>query len=322
MPSYSLPNEYPIELPFPDITPYKAGNTGVDYITTFTADAPGPHVMVSAIVHGNEPCGAIALDWLFAQEVRPVRGKLTLAFMNVAAYHAFDRQDPNASRWVDEDFNRLWSAEVLDSARTSVELQRARAVRASVAAVDVLLDIHSMQHVAPPLMMAGPLTKGRRLAEATGVPEFIVTDAGHAGGTRMRDYGGFADAQSEKNAILVECGQHWEAASGPLAIETAVRFLRATGAVAPDFGEEVCRADPPPQRHIEVTDRVTISAEHFTFAEPFTGGETLAAKGTLIGHDGETPVVTPYDDCVLIMPTKRTFRGQTAVRLGRMVSAA
>jgi hypothetical protein len=29
--------------------------------------------------------------------------------------------------------------------------------------------------------------------------------------------------------------------------------------------------------------------------------------------------VTPYDDCVLIMPTRRPRRGETAVRLGRFV---
>jgi hypothetical protein len=30
-------------------------------------------------------------------------------------------------------------------------------------------------------------------------------------------------------------------------------------------------------------------------------------------------VRTPYDDCVLIMPSRRSGRGQTAVRLGRYV---
>ncbi len=29
------------------------------------------------------------------------------------------------------------------------------------------------------------------------------------------------------------------------------------------------------------------------------------------------PVLTPYDDCVLVMPSQRLERGQTAVRFGR-----
>jgi hypothetical protein len=31
-------------------------------------------------------------------------------------------------------------------------------------------------------------------------------------------------------------------------------------------------------------------------------------------------VTTPYDDCVLIMPSRRLDKGQTAVRLGRYVA--
>jgi len=31
-------------------------------------------------------------------------------------------------------------------------------------------------------------------------------------------------------------------------------------------------------------------------------------------------VRTPYDDCVLIMPSRRLVKGQTAVRLGRYVA--
>ena len=40
---------------------------------------------------------------------------------------------------------------------------------------------------------------------------------------------------------------------------------------------------------------------------------------TLIGRDNGHEVRTPYDDCVLIMPSRRLARGQTAVRLGRYV---
>jgi len=105
---------YAIELTPPDIEPYRAGNTGIDYVTTFDSGLPGPHVLVTALTHGNEICGAIALDRLFRAGLRPRQGKLTLAFDNVAAYQRFDRRVPTASRFVDEDFNRLWSPATLD----------------------------------------------------------------------------------------------------------------------------------------------------------------------------------------------------------------
>jgi predicted deacylase len=112
---------YPIELTAPDISPYKTGNTGIDYISTFASGRPGPHVMLTAVVHGNELCGAIALDFLLKQQVRPKHGKLTLGFMNVAAFHNFNPKSPGTSRFVDEDFNRVWAESVLEGPRDSTE---------------------------------------------------------------------------------------------------------------------------------------------------------------------------------------------------------
>lgn len=319
MTTLRIPNDYPVELTTPDISPYRKGNTGVDWVHRLASGRPGPVVGITAIVHGNEPCGAIALDWLLREGVRPTTGTLLLAFANVEAYARFDPADPNATRWVDEDLNRVWSPEVLEEPRDSSELRRARELRPLIDEIDLLLDIHSMQHPTAPLMLAGPLPKGRDLARAVGVPATVVSDAGHAAGRRLRDFGGFADPASTRNALLVECGQHWEAEAGPRAIETALRFLRACGVVEPGFGDAFLsrRPEPSPQRMIEVTEAVTIETDRFAFAEPFRGLETIAAAGTQIATDGERVIRTPYDDCVLIMPSKRLWPGQTAVRLGR-----
>ncbi|WP_299444385.1 M14 family metallopeptidase [uncultured Rhodospira sp.] len=312
--------DYPVELSPPDISPYREGNTGIPYATSFESGQPGPHVMVSALVHGNELCGALALDWLFRERIRPVRGRLTLAFVNVSAFGRFDPADPSASRYVDEDFNRVWSPEVLDGPRQSVELARARSLRPLVDTVDLLLDLHSMHHPNPPLALAGPLDKGQALAEAVGTPALIVRDAGHAAGTRMRDYGAFGDPGSRRAALLVECGQHWERASAAVAREVLMRFLLATGTIDPAVARARLPTDPPPpQRAIEVTEAVTIRTDAFRFAQPFVGLEVLARAGTVIAHDGDEPVVTPFDDCVLVMPSRRLHKGMTAVRLGRYV---
>ena len=39
---------YAVELTPPDIEPYRAGNTGIDYVTTFDSRVAGPHVLVTA----------------------------------------------------------------------------------------------------------------------------------------------------------------------------------------------------------------------------------------------------------------------------------
>ncbi len=317
-----LPNPFLVELTPPDITPYAAGTGSIPYIWTFDSGQPGPHVAITAIVHGNEPCGSWALDWMMRRETRPNRGKLSLAFMNVAAHEAFDPDVPDASRWIDEDFNRLWSPATLDDPdrKLTEELRRAREVRPWLDTVDLLLDIHSMQNKANALTIAGLRPKGRDLARSVGYPDLVINDHGHAEGMRMRDYGGFSDPASPRNAMLVEAGQHWEAPAEGVAIETTIRFLRATGSVAADFAEDwlADRPAPEPMQFFQVSRAVTIETDNFRFAEDWSGLERLP-EGTLIGHDGPNEIRAPHPETVLIMPSRRLWRGKTAVRLAEPV---
>ena len=146
-------NPYPIEIEPVDISAYKEGNTGVPYATTFDSGTPGAHVMVMALTHGNELCGAITLDYLLRHDIRPTQGKLTFGFHNVAAYATFDPNDPIASRFVDEDLNRVWGVDVLDGDRDTLETRRAREMRPLIDTVDLLLDIHSMTNDSPALTL-------------------------------------------------------------------------------------------------------------------------------------------------------------------------
>ncbi|RZJ05580.1 MAG: succinylglutamate desuccinylase, partial [Haliea sp.] len=67
-----------------------------------------------------------------------------------------------------------------------------------------------------------------------------------------------------------------------------------------------------------VTHRVVAQSTAFEFTADFRGGELIATRGTRIATDGGQPVTTPYDDCVLVMPSVRQLRaGVTTVRLGR-----
>jgi len=308
-----------VEIEAPDISSLRDGNTGIPYVTAWDSGAPGPHVMITALVHGNELCGAHAVLYLAEHGIRPRRGRLSVGFCNVEAYRRFDPANPSASRYVDEDFNRLWSPAVLDGERTSVELRRARELRPYVETVDLLLDVHSMQTTAQPLVLAGPLDKGLALARSVGVPELIVVDEGHAAGRRMRDYGAFGERAGARNALLVECGQHWMRESVDVAIEAALRFLVATRAIDDEDASPhlAGRPHPPRQRVIEVTQAVTVGTPEFAFVDDYTGLEVIPVAGTTIAHDGAAEVRTPYDNCVLIMPSKRLVPGQTAVRLGR-----
>lgn len=306
-----------VEVRFPDIEPWAVGNAGVPYVWTFDSGVPGPHAVVQALTHGNEVCGAIAIDWALRQGLRPVRGRLTFCFANVEAYLAFDAADPFASRCVQEDFNRLWTPDVLASERDSADLRRARALQPIYDDADALLDLHSMTDACPPLALAGRRSKGVALARGVGVPRYIVQDGGHAAGRRLRDYAFFDDADDARVALLVECGQHWARASADVAREVLLRFLAHLGQIDPARAPGAT----PPQQVIEVTDVITIESDVFAFAREVHGLDVVAEAGTLLAHDGDRVIRTPYDRCVLIMPTRRPRAGETAVRLGRFVAA-
>ena len=308
----------PIEVAFPDLSSYSAGNAGIPFAWTFTTSAPGPHLLIQALTHGNEVCGAIALDRLLRSGVEPTRGTLSLVFANVAAYERFDPADPYSSRCVDEDFNRLWTDDVLEGSRDTLELRRARELRPLYDSVDVLLDLHSMSEPCAPLALAGPRAKGLALARAIGVPEHIIVDEGHAAGRRLRDYRHFDDPDDLRNALLVECGQHWERSAPEVAWQAVVHGLRHFEMADSEWLQRELGPDPiPSQKVIEVTHAVTIRSDRFRFTVPVQGLQTIREAETVFADDGGRAVKTPYADCVLIMPTRRPKRGETAVRLGR-----
>lgn len=318
-----------VELQAPDISRWEKGNTGVPYVWQFDSGKPGPTVMVQAITHGNEICGAIAVDWFLSQGFMPEKGKLTLSFGNIAAYAKWNPEKPTTNRYIDQDLNRIWGDDVLKSDKTSVELTRGRELVRFVDEADFILDIHSMHEPCAPLMVCGTTDHGAPKAVAMskrlGVPEYLMYDTGHPAGLRMIERGGFADPDSPKVAILVECGQHWEKLAADVALDTMMRFLVDTGILSletaqPHFKPEINYAGR--QRVIEVTEAVAAKALNFRFVQRFTGLEVLEKEGTPIAINGEETVNAPYDKTVLVMPaaeSKQWTIGTTMVRLGRLI---
>ena len=67
----------PFALSAPDISAWRAGNTGTEGVWQFDSGQSGRHVLITALVHGNELCGAWALKGLLEAGLRPQRGTLT-----------------------------------------------------------------------------------------------------------------------------------------------------------------------------------------------------------------------------------------------------
>ncbi len=300
----------------PDLAPWLAGDRGIPGVITRESERPGPHVALLSLTHGNEFAGAIVLDRLLREDIKPSRGKISFAFVNLAAFERFDARSPTLSRFVDEDINRLWEETVLAGPRQSIELNRAREIRPLIDQADVILDLHSMLWPSDPLILCGPTDQGRMLGRGMGWPRTVVADTGHANGPRLIDYAPFAGTGAV--AILVEAGQHWRPETVETAMASVSGLLRHIGLVTADAN---LPAPPPegPGRFATVTDVVTVRTSSFSFVRAWRGGEVVAKGNTVIAMDGMTEIRTPYDNCLLVMPSLRPGRGHTAVRLAKFV---
>jgi predicted deacylase len=311
-------------LPPPDLGRWRAGNTGVEGVWHFEADAPGRRVMLSALVHGNELCGAWALKELLDAGVRPESGSLTLAFCNLDAFDRFDANDGDASRFVDEDMNRQWIPTRLARPDTRERL-RAAALEPFVKRADWLLDLHSMHEPGPPLLLVGTHARNLALARQLRAPAHLVVDAGHEDGVRMRDYGRFGlpdEDPSDTRSLLIECGYHGDRASLDVARDQCARFLVQAGTLTEPSARRWMPGwqlpDASQQWALHVTDAVVAKSANFSFTQPFEGLDLVPRAGTVIGDNDGEPVTTPYDDCVLVMPSTRQARkGVTVVRFAR-----
>ena len=293
-----------------DLSPYRKGNVGIDYVHRFESGKPGPHVLVNALTHGNEFCGMSAATHLLDSGVRPRTGTLTVSFANVAAYESFDPARPFESRQLVHNMNRIWSAAWLDGNEDSPELKRARELRPAVAAADHILDIHSTSQAVQPFWVYPQFSRNANAALAIGRPAVhLVMPQGLGSGTPLIQHGRHGRQDDSGVALVAECGQHFLRATSALAIEVALDFIGHFGLIA----RPLTGAHAPQQRYgLLKTCMVTTPA--FRFVRPLVGFERFA-MGELIATDGDTEIRALCDGCTVLMPTRAPIVGREAVYL-------
>lgn len=304
--------EPPLEVLPRDITAYRQGNTGIDYVHRFESGKPGPHVLINALTHGNEICGMAAAVHILERGLRPLRGTLTVSFANVQAYEAFDPAHPYDNRQLVHNLNRIWSPEMLDSTEDSPELRRARELRHVVAEADYVLDIHSTSQVVPPFWVYYDLPRNVALATAVGAPAVhLLMPPGKGPGSPVigHDRHGQADSSS-LGSLVVECGQHFARSASELAVDTTLRFLGHLGLIEAPASLQ----HPPEPQRFRLLEIHLVKSEDFWFTRPLVGFETFH-KGERIARNGDEDIIAPCDNCTIFMPTRQPIVGREAVYL-------
>jgi len=294
-----------------DLSAYRAGNAGVDYVHRFASGRPGPHVLINALTHGNEVCGMVAATHLLDTGVRPNIGTLTVSLAHVQAYESFDHERPHDSRQLVHNLNRVWSAEWLDGTQDSPELRRARELRPVVAAADHILDIHSTSQPVEPFWVYPGYERNTAAALAIGRPSVhLLMPMGMRTGTPLIQHGRHGQEHGSGVALVAECGQHFLRSTADVAVAVSLDFLAHFGLV------ERTLAAPGPQRRFELLATPLIRTEDFRFVRPLVGMEKFA-NGELIATDGPDEIRAPCDDCTVFMPARAAIVGREAVYLTR-----
>lgn len=292
---------------------------------------PGPRLLVTGAVHGNETCGTQAIRRIAAEidngALALVRGQLTLVpVANPLAYAHQRRQG-------DRNLNRRFAA---TKDPQEFEDHVANWLCPMLAQHDVLLDLHSFQAPGPPFVMLGPEDNAdvlepfahaekeealaRRLGVSRAVDGWLSTyaqgvekrrawalehpgamldlDPRYGVGTTeyMRSVGGWA--------LTLECGQH----DDPDAPEVAYRGILSTLAHL----RLIDAPDPAPVRNMEplrlidVVDKMDAADRFARLWKSFDPVQAAERIGTRA--DG-TPVLASHSGYI-VFPNPEAGPGQ------------
>ena len=278
-------------------------------IGAWDAGMPGPTLLVTGGVHGNEPAGVKAaarvLSALRAREPQ-LRGRFVALRGNLAALAA-------GRRYLGRDLNRGWSAAAIAATRQRAPADRSPEDQEQLALIDafleiersatgpvVFLDLHTSSAAGSPFLCLADTVDNRRLGMMTGVPVILGIEESLAGASLEW----FADRGVA--GLAVEGGQH--------DCETAVdnheavlwELLTRLGMLPPRFIDlEPHRArlraavgDAPPI--VEITHRREIAPEDDFQMEPGFVNFSPVEKGQLLAKDRRGALRASRDGYVML----------------------
>lgn len=277
---------------------------GVMRISAF-ADWPRPYVGVGGSMHGNEPCGALAIHRLAgdfeSRALAPAEGTLFLIHANPVATSLGQRHTPEG-----DDLNRLWDFAFLDTLRKEAwgyEHHRVLELKEILGDLDVFLDLHSAKTETPAFGVSNGEASIDELAKQTGISYLVQSWYGLADRVII----GFLKLAGVP-AFSVECGAHSDPEIANKAYQIALSFLCATGAV------EDCRATNGTEvKTVHVVETITKPSEDFGFGSAWTGFQELE-PGTLVGRDRVTEIRVSRP-CYAVLPNDEVDVGDDVVYL-------
>jgi len=273
---------------------------------TYAATTPGPKLLVIGAIHGNEKCGAIAINRALGEfdagKLRIAKGQVTFIPVCNPRAHEEDR------RFVERNLNRyLVPMENPDS----YEARLGNILCPLFAACNALLDIHSYTIGGDPFISYdGHTPEEREFAKAIGAPILITgwgevyekMGKGRATSTEEATGGPQYARRFGAAAVTLECGQHKDPKAPDIAYQGILNALRHFEMLAEDAGG---KGKPPPSpKHVHMThvfyrDEGGELAKNWKNFAPVKKGAVLAtySGGKNIIAEADGFVILPKPDC-------------------------
>jgi predicted deacylase len=271
-------------------------------------------VAIVGSLHGNEPCGRIAIEKL-AEQAR--EGDFALAQGTLFLIHGNAEASEIGCRHTEEgtDLNRLFDyhfIENLPEKRWTSEHKRAFELRPLLESLDSALDIHSATSPTAPFGICSPVPGSGQLARQLGLP--FITHGWEGPGLLGHRVLLQTLNLRNKPSVAVECGQHEDEGVVERAHETVSRFLAALGMLNP---EHTPAPSEEPVLELVLVDAVKKPSPGFKFDKPLTGLQHVPA-GMLVGTDANLEIRCKRS-CFVIMPNSSVEVGNDMLYLAHPV---
>jgi len=243
----------------------------------------GKTSVILAGVHGNEKCGLKAFD------------KIISDLKIEAGTVIFDVGNPKAikknKRFLELNLNRAFQKKKAFSKkeRGAYEYARAQELKLKLNKADALLDIHSSKNIGSKRFViceASNFSVAKQLPFRLCVTNFDKFEPGSTD---------FFMNQQKKIALCIECGQHNDPHAAKVAEKSIKNFLIAMNHIPGKNKEN-------PQKKLKISYLYKNENKNFTLVKEFKDFEKIR-KGTLIGFDGKTKVISPYSCKILFAHT-------------------
>jgi predicted deacylase len=264
----------------------------------FCSTLPGPHLLLLGGVHGDEPCGTVALarlaDELASGQLELLGGRVTLV----------PKANPQAGtanvRYKDENLNRIMRPH--DNPHT-YERRVANTICQHIHGVDAVLDLHAVTAKSPPFSFLDWDTPATRAwLEKLGVPFMLKGwDTLYPEDKDSSTTVGYATSLG-KPAVVVECGQKTDPATADIAYRMARITLAHHGLTAP------YPLDAQPSKVLRMTQVVWKEAEGDLTA-PFDNFSTVKA-GQVLARYQDGHELKAQTDGHIIMPKATAVIGE------------